>query len=67
MIEAGQQRFMRDGTLVTVIEIVWRYDPYWKRDMPYARLQHPDGVIERRTPTVESYILADRIPRRQHG
>lgn len=62
MIEVGQLRFMRDGTVVKVLDIVMRYDHYWKREMPFAKLQHPDGVIYRRTPTVESYLLVDYVP-----
>jgi len=70
MIEPGQKRFLRDGTPVLVGYTIWKHDPYWARlrsHMPFVQLMLPNGqIILRRTPTVESYLLEDRI-RRQHG
>jgi hypothetical protein len=55
---------MRDGTIVKVLDIVWKHDEYWKRDMPYVVLELPGGErIERRYPTVESYPLLDSVNR----
>jgi hypothetical protein len=64
VIELHQKRIMRDGTIVKVLDIVWKHDEYWKRDMPYVVLELPGGErIERRYPTVESYPLLDSVNR----
>jgi hypothetical protein len=59
MVEIGQRRIMRDGTVVTVLKIEQVKNRYWQRHMPVAILSHPQGQISRRLPTVESYPLED--------